>query len=423
MASRHALARPRVGERVNFLYKAFDNRDKNDGQFSAPGVTIPPTRDIWLRKAIRSALPPSTFRPIPRRILFAIPLVGAIVLLSALLILTELPVFARILMSIALGNTYGALMFFAHEVAHGATVKSKRLQDGVLYLACTLFCFSPHLWRVWHNTVHHSHTNDPSRDPDHFGTVEQFFAQKPSSRRFVKLAPGMSLLSLAYLFVFFSLQAQFVLWLRKRELQDFKSLRRIRASIDGLAMVCFWIALTLSIGLHLALYVVIIPFFIANFVVLSYVLTNHLLMPLMASDTLKSTMSVRTLRFLDKMHFHFSHHVEHHLFPSMPSSHYWLVRRFLTRNYFQLYAAPAHWRALLAIFASPRIYETNEVLCNPFTHRRQHLIETHARWLKRNLQAEPMEASSRTCFTTGGDRAVTLQSLNNRRQRIGNGQK
>lgn len=316
------------------------------------------------------------------RVLLVVPLVATIVLLSLVISLVSLPWFVKILIGLAIGNTYGGLMFFAHEVAHGATAKSRKIQDAVLYLACAIFCFSPHLWRVWHNAVHHSHTNDPRRDPDHFGTLEQFFTQTPRRRALNNFAPGMSLLSVGYLFVFFALQAQSVLWFKTRELEELNPLRRGRAAIDSILMLSFWIGLGCVIGLNAAIYVIVIPFLVANFVVLSYVLTNHMLMPLTTtSDILASTMSVRTLLILDKVHFRFSHHVEHHLFPGMPSSRYGLVRSYLINHYGRTYVCPGHWWALIAILATPRIYETNDVLCNPFTDRRQPLAETHAKWL------------------------------------------
>jgi len=339
------------------------------------------TRDACLRTEIRAALPAHVFRACPMRIVFVVPLVGTIVLLSMTISLASLPWFVKVLIGLVIGNTYGGLMFFAHEVAHGATARSRKIQDAVLYFACAIFCFSPHLWRVWHNTVHHSHTNDPRRDPDHFGTLEQFFTQTPHRRALNNLAPGMSLLSIGYLFVFFALQAQSVLWFKTRELEELNPLRRVKAGIDSILMLSFWIVLGCVIGLDSAIYVIVIPFLVANFVVLSYVLTNHMLMPLTTTcDILASTMSVGTLSILDNVHFHFSHHIEHHLFPSMPSSRYGLVRSYLIKNYGQTYVCPRHWRALFAILATPRIYETDDVLCNPFTNRRQPLAETHARW-------------------------------------------
>jgi hypothetical protein len=46
-------------------------------------------------------------------------------------------------------------------------------------------------------------------------------------------------------------------------------------------------------------------------------------------DSLSTTMSVSTFRVVDWLLFNFSHHVEHHLFPSMSPRYYPLVRQSL----------------------------------------------------------------------------------------------
>ena len=49
-------------------------------------------------------------------------------------------------------------------------------------------------------------------------------------------------------------------------------------------------------------------------------------------DQLAGSMSVTVPALLDRLHFHFSHHTEHHLFPRLPSDFAPLVRQSLLRH-------------------------------------------------------------------------------------------
>jgi fatty acid desaturase len=242
----------------------------------------------------------------------------------------------------------------------------------LMYPGCAIFCLSPHLWRIWHNTSHHAHTNQPDEDPDTFGTLSNFLVSSRTTRSLVRRSPGSrSWSSVLYLFTFFTLQAQTVLWAKSRTLPGYKHLRRARAGIDSALLLVFWIAIGLMTGVRGALLIVLVPMLVANFVVLAYVVTNHMLRPLTDSgETLTTTMSVRTTRLLDRIHFHFSHHVEHHLFPRLPSSMTPHVRRSLMLHFGNEYLAPSHGLALLWIFRTPRLYDDFVTLVDPDLERR-----------------------------------------------------
>jgi len=110
---------------------------------------------------------------------------------------------------------------------------------------------------------------------------------------------------------------------------------------------------------------------VSNSIVMSYIVTTHMLCPMVQTrDTLITSMSVTTNRVFDILHFHFSHHLEHHLFPTMCSRYYPLVRQSLRRHLADHYIAPPHWRALLALFRTPRLYEGSHTLVDPLSGRR-----------------------------------------------------
>lgn len=337
-----------------------------------------------LRRKIRADLPAELFRRRPRRALLVIPIAGSLVAGSAVLAITAPPWYIALICAFALGNGYVSLMLLGHEIGHGATVRSHRLQDACLYFTGGIYCLSPHLWRIWHGQVHHPHANMDGHDPDNFGTLDAFDRSDNAIQRFlIKTAPGSGhWLSAFYPFLFFTLQALGVLLYKSKQTVGFEHLRRRRAVIDTLLMAGFWIAVCVWAGPLGAVYIVVVPMLTANFGLMCYIITNHMLRPMTeTSDILGTTISVRTFGFLDLIHFNFSHHVEHHLFPGVPSTSYPLIRQSLQRVAGDRYLAPPHWWAFLLAFRTPKLYEDARVVVEPFSGRRVRLtdVETQLR--------------------------------------------
>lgn len=337
-----------------------------------------------LRAKIRADLPAEVFRRRPRRALLMVPIVGLIIAGSVALAVSSTPWPLALMYAFLLGNGYVSLMVLGHEIGHGATVRSHRLQDVCLYFAGAVYCLSPHLWRIWHGQVHHPHANIDGRDPDKFSTLEAYERRPAFQRSMVKTAPGSGhWLSVLYPFLFFTLHAQSVLFSKSKNTPGFEHLRRARAVADTLAMAASWVAVCVLLGPHVAIFVVLIPMLIANFGVMCYIVTNHMLRPMTetADDVLGTTISVTTFKFLDLIHFNFSHHVEHHLFPGTPSSSYPKIRQSLRRIAGDCYMAPPHWWAFVLTFQTPKIYESAQVVVEPSSGRRVRLadVETQLR--------------------------------------------
>ncbi len=327
-------------------------------------------RDRVLRDRIRTDLPAAAFDLHPRRLVLGIPLVAVIAAGSVAVVGAPLPWYAALPISMALGVLYASLFFFGHEVGHGAVIRSRRGRSAVLYVTCLIYMLSPHLWLIWHNHAHHGHTNMADHDPDTFGTLEQW-SRNPDSQLLARFAPGSGhWLSILYLPLFFTLQSHGVLWLFGTG-PAFRRLDRRRAIRDSALMALFWIVMAVWAGPRGALFAIVIPMLTVNVVMMSYVVTNHMLRPLAdGPDSLTTTMSVSTFKLIDWLLFNFSHHVEHHLFPSMSPRYYPRVRRSLRRHAADRYLAPAHWRAVLLVFRTPRLYVDARTLVRPATGQR-----------------------------------------------------
>ncbi len=326
--------------------------------------------DRTLRDRIRPDLPADAFALHPWRLLLGLPLVAAIAGGSVAVVVAPLPWYAALVLSVGIGVLYASLFFFGHEVGHGAVIRSRGGRTAVLYVSCLVYMLSPHLWQIWHNHAHHGHTNMAEHDPDTFGTLEQF-SRNRYSQLLARFAPGSGhWLSALYLPTFFTLHSHGVLWLFSFG-PAFRHLDRRRAIRDSALMALFWIGVALWAGPRGSLFAIVVPMVTVNVVMMSYVVTNHMLRPLAdGPDSLSTTMSVSTLRIIDLVLFNFSHHVEHHLFPSMSPRYYPLVRRSLHRHAADRYLAPAHWRAMLLVFRTPRLYVDARTLVRPATGQR-----------------------------------------------------
>ncbi len=331
----------------------------------SPADTAPASTEE-LRRRLRTELPEDTFATQPQRALWFIPLVAAAVGGIATIVVARPAWWVALLIGLAVGQCLAAMGFLAHEVLHGSIVRTKWLQTVLGYLGFAPMLVSPTLWRTWHNQVHHGRTNQGNRDPDGFGTLERY-EKAPSTRFVARLAPGsrhpMSYLFFGYWFTF---HGQVVLWIQSRYMRGFRRLNRRRCAIDSVVSLALWIAVAVLAGPFLAIFAVVVPLVSANFIVMSYIATNHFMRPLTKSnDPIENSMSVTTLPVLDRLHFNFSHHVEHHLFPNMSGKHAPRVRAWLQEHEADRYVSPAHWLAFSYLYRTPRVYLDATTLCDP----------------------------------------------------------
>jgi fatty acid desaturase len=92
---------------------------------------------------------------------------------------------------------------------------------------------------------------------------------------------------------------------------------------------------------------------------MSYIHTNHFLSPLTGEldDPLINSLSLKNPKLVDMIFSNFSHHVEHHLFPSMSTVHYPKVRKLLLKLYPERFQLLPMMDAIKLLFKTPRIYE------------------------------------------------------------------
>jgi len=320
-------------------------------------------------REIRQELAPAVFQPVPARLLWLPVHLAIIAAAAALVVRGALPWYAALLVAVLAGHSWGCLGFLAHEAMHHALTKNRALERLVGYCGFGIYCLSPTLWSAWHNQAHHGSTGKPVADPDGFGTL-RFWQANRVVRVLERFAPGSrSKRSAAFLFIWFSLHSFLVLVFHSERNGYYARISRRVVYTESAAMLAFWAGVLVLVGPWSFLFVYVVPLLVANAVIMSYIATNHFLNPLTdTNDPLANTLSVTGPRWLETLHLQFGYHVEHHMFPTLSGRHAPAVRDVLVRLYGERYLTMPHARALRLLYARPKLHAGPTTLVDPRTH-------------------------------------------------------
>lgn len=317
----------------------------------------------WYASRISPNLPNDVFKPVPSRLfgglLYTIIIVSGIIAISLL----NLNIIARLLISLVLGFSFSSMGFLGHEILHGTVVKKSWLRNllgGIAFLPLTV---SPRLWIKWHNINHHGNTQHEEKDPDAWIRMEDV-----NNSGFVKLIYKIPLWFRS-LFSFVALSVTFTLHSIRMfftYIKTFRGRKFIKMLMQFIIPWVIWIGLLFLVGLEKWMFSYFIPFLIGNFIVMCYISTNHRLNPLVdINDPLANSLTVTVPKWIDIMHFNFSYHTEHHLFPGMNPKYYGLVKKEILRLWPDRYHEMPLVDALKILWNTPRIYYNKDKLIDP----------------------------------------------------------
>jgi fatty acid desaturase len=115
-------------------------------------------------QSLRSLLPKEAFVPNPRKLRWVV--VHLAIVLTCLIALRNVSgIGVSALISFVIGHSLACLAFVAHELSHGAVLRSRSAVYPLELLAWGLNWIPPTLWRRVHNQSHHGHANTV-HDPD-----------------------------------------------------------------------------------------------------------------------------------------------------------------------------------------------------------------------------------------------------------------
>ncbi|MDQ0337444.1 fatty acid desaturase [Caldalkalibacillus uzonensis] len=317
----------------------------------------------WYAARISPHLPREAFQPVPGRLWG-----GAVyltIIMSSILLITivDLHWWINVLLAFVLGFSFAGIGFLGHEILHGSVVRTPWLRNVLGAIALWPLCTGPKLWRKWHNIEHHVHTQHEETDPDAWASLEQFY-QRPYMKWVYKLPmwfrSTISFTCFSLTFTVHSLRMFF------RYVREFKQRARLKVITQLVLPWSTWIGLLVLIGFEKWLFAFLIPLLIANFILIAYISTNHRLNPLVpVNDPLANTLTVTVPKWVDVLHFNFSYHTEHHLFPAMNPKYYPLVKKEIKKRWPDRYHELSLFKALLTLWKTPRIYYKAKELIDP----------------------------------------------------------
>ena len=324
---------------------------------------------------IKKMLPREYFKPYWPR-LIPIFLIWATGVASVVTIaMTDLPWYYNICLSILIGYCWSIGGLFSHEVLHGSVIRSRNWQDFIGFLGFLPYMISPTFWRFWHNNLHHSHTQKTFLDPDAYPTLRVF-----KQSRFVQwmfpFTPGSgNKRSIFYFFFWFSFNAQVAQHHLRYRNRAFDKLDHKRVNIELALALLIHVGGFILVGPMNWLWAVFIPFAFMNYLPFSYISTNHNLSPLTKhNDPLENSLTVTNHPILEFLHANFGYHVEHHLFPTLSGVHLKEVHQILKKEYPEKYKCMPKWKAMVALYKTPRIYKNSTTLIHPKTGKTSPVI-------------------------------------------------
>ncbi|MBH0228869.1 fatty acid desaturase family protein [Halobacillus yeomjeoni] len=312
----------------------------------------------WYAKRVAKYMPEGVFKPVPARLWGGLAYLLIVIAGFLTIGFSDWNPLLYIPISIVLGASFAGMGFLGHEILHGTVIKQPLLRDILGAIAFWPLSTGPKLWRKWHNLNHHIHTQDDEKDPDSWPTIEKIKKMKIFQwiyklPFFVRAFFGFA--SLSFQFTAHSLHMFFLF------VTDFKKKKQPEVWMQTIMPWASWIGLLFIVGFGKWIFMFLIPLIIANMIVMGYISTNHRLNPLVpVNDPLANSLTVTVPKWVDVIHFNFSYHTEHHLFPGMSPKHYPLVKEKIKEMWPERYHEMPMGRALKALWQTPRVYSSEQ---------------------------------------------------------------
>jgi fatty acid desaturase len=318
----------------------------------------------WYAARVSPHLPKKAFEPVPARLWGGLAYFILIAGLMTTIAVFDLHPLINLAISIIIGFSFAAVGFLGHEFLHGTVVRNKTLYTLLGGIFMSPFGVGPRLWRKWHNMTHHAHTQDLEKDPDIAPTIDQIFKSK-LLRPFYILPQPVRAFLFNYVLLFISFEAhstnQFFRFLKTSNSKD-----KVKLWVQFIMPRAFYYSLIFVMGFGNWVFAFLLPMLIGNFISMAYISTNHRLNPLVpVNDPLANSLTVTLPKWVNVLHFNFSYHTEHHLFPGMSSKYYPLVQEKIKEMWPERYHEMPMMTAMKALYKTPRVYYNDKEFVDP----------------------------------------------------------
>lgn len=320
------------------------------------------------RREIMPHLSKDIFKQNPARLLgFAFCGLGAVSGYLMICVLNPAWYFKMIL-GLFIGFCTGIMGFLTHELLHGAITRNQKIQNFLGFFGLLPYLISPTYWKYVHNRLHHGETQKTIRDPDAF-PILKIYKNSAFVKAIYPFTPGSGYKRSYFYFFFWLSFHEFVAQIYHRFRNGiFKEMNHKRVTLE-LSLQLFILALALIYsGPSNWIWVFIIPIAVQNYMLMSYISTNHNLSPLTSeNDPLANSLTVTNHPFFEFISLNFGYHVEHHLFPTISSKHAKKIHYQLIKKFPDRYKHMPKWQAIRKLYTTSRIYKNSVTLINPET--------------------------------------------------------
>lgn len=326
-------------------------------------------------KALRGYLPKEAFEPDSSKLVLLA--INILILVCGWLIGAQLPqwhyhwLWLYLPFAILMANSVTALAFLSHDLMHGGVMHNYNLAKKIAILSQAILWMPPTLWVIIHNRIHHNQTNMSGdldrnyfyREPYSVGKRAQTLLFPSAEKPLVFAIAGVLVMWIVYA------MRSLILGLAPDRVSVHAAPSTIAISHKDKVAICRELAIMFALHLivlaslsfdPLSIFLAyLVPMFLGHGLMVAYIFTNHLVCPsINVNDPLVNSVSLRLPSWIDALHMNFSHHAEHHIFPSLNSDYYPAVRALLKEHYSDrmgyLLSAREAWSLLLS---TPRQYQ------------------------------------------------------------------
>ena len=271
--------------------------------------------------------------------------------------------------AIVMGNAVVVMLFGTHDLMHSKVIRHPLLRQAFQLLGLTLLWMPPTLWKAVHNREHHSKTNS-EQDPDrNYGFQQAWSWGKWIQNLFVPsvevhslwLSVGMTSAWGVHAFRNLTSVLLFNNGSTRYPVFSFQVSARERRwiAVELVGIVTIHLAIIGFLGLRPEplLLGYFLPIWIGYSIVIAYIYTNHMACRMTGTnDPLINSITLKVPKIIDLLHFNFSHHTEHHIFPGMNPDYYPLVQKHLQELYPERFNQLTFIQAWRLLMNTPRHY-------------------------------------------------------------------
>ena len=335
-------------------------------------TTAEPVKNLaYYNKKLTAVLPAHYFERTPYRMVYGPIFLALNILLVLAVLQLDMHWTLKVLAGFLIGQFNAGMAFISHETSHGQHIADKNAQDLFVLFAFAPFLVSPTYWRFWHNRLHHGNTQYILKDPDAFPTMTVYKQSKFMQRLFDWTPGAGTIRSYFYFFFWFSFQAFLNQAYMRFGNKMWEEMKHNRVTAEFIFQILLIGSYVYFVGSAAPLYLIVIPFMVQNYTIMSYISTNHNISPLTKiNDPLANSLTVTTNRLSDLVHLNFGYHTEHHIFPRMSGAYTKKVHFELKKMFPETYQYMPKSQALKLLYSTPRIYKNHTTLINPKTLQR-----------------------------------------------------